>query len=61
MDEDPLVLGAFYRAEESCDNGRTALGGTYTFMRSTVQHSTEQPAMIMYSAVQSLRHMTYDI
>ena len=51
MDDDPLVLGAFYQAEESCDNGRTALGGTYTFRRCT-----EQPAMIMYSAVQS-----YDI
>ena len=51
MDEDPLVLGAFYRAEESCDNGRTALGGTYTFMRCaaqyrTEQYRTEQPAMM---------------
>ena len=56
MDEDPLVLDAFYRAEESCDNGRTALGGTYTFMRSTAQYRTEQPAMTMCGAVQS-----YDI
>ena len=34
------MLDAFYRSEESCDNGRTALGGTYTFMLSAVQNRT---------------------
>ena len=29
MDEDPIVLGAFYRSDESCDNGHTASGDTY--------------------------------
>ena len=28
------ALNAFYRSEKSCDNGGTALGDTYTFMRT---------------------------
>ena len=55
MDEDPLVLVAFYPSEESCDNGRTALGGTYTFMcaaqRTTVQNRTASNDHVQCSAV----------